>query len=138
MINLRFLLKKLQWKIIRHNGTLITQPVPVSRVARPQVPGPQKIINVKKRLEKCSLEAKVEGDKDGFVYLHLKVKDPLKGTNIPNIHILLRDDKNEKIQSQLSIDGTAYFERLPLEKYLIEIVMEEKTIGRILLNLKKE
>jgi len=125
-----------QWKIVRHSGIFVPQPVPAARedASAHKVALPPLI----KEFKEYRVEVSFEGDVEGAINVRVKVKKIPDGDLVSKVQFILNDEKEQKIITSLIGDGMAFFEGLSPGEYSIDIAQQKKNIGTISLNLKKD
>ena len=125
-----------QWKIIRHSGIFVPQPVPAARedASAHKVALPALI----KEFNEYRVEVFFEGDVEGAINVRIKVKKILDGDLLSKVQFILNDEKEQKIIITHIGDGMASFEGLSPGEYSIGISQQQKNIGTIALNLNKD
>lgn len=122
-----------QWEIMRHTGTIISQPV---LAARGEIPETKSIItSIVKEFNEFQVVVDVKGDKAGSVNLKIRVKRLKDGTLVPQVQFTLWDQKKERVLEEFTRDGEISFEGLIPGVYSIRISLKEKRIGEITLDL---
>lgn len=122
------------WKVSRHTGTYLPQPVLAGR--KESVKGKMVLSPpIAKEFKGYRLEVMPEENKEGNIDLQIKVKDLFQADLISQLHFILCDEDKQRISEDFIQDGVAFFEGLKSGKYSIEIFQQDKPIGHIPLNI---
>lgn len=125
------------WKISRHTGTFIPQPV---LSAREEARAEKMAISspIIKEFKGYLVEVNLEKNEEGGINFKIKAKKSLEMCLIPQVHFILCDEKQLKIVEDFVHDGVAFFEGIKPGKYSIEIIQQDKLIAHIPIELPKE
>ncbi len=123
-----------RWKIVRHTGIMISQPV---LAARGKIPGKKKKIStIVKEFNGFRVEVDIKADKEGTLDLFIRVKSFDDYSLIQKVMFTLMDEKKQKILEKSTQDGEITFEGLEPGAYSIHITHKERRIGEIKLDLR--
>jgi len=91
---------------------------------------------VLKDFENIRVEVKVENKKSGLVNLLVKILEKSTQQTVKDLRIsLLKDDL--ELESYQADSGQAYFENIPLGKYIIDVSTKEKKVASIIFEIGK-
>lgn len=124
-----------KWQIIRHTGTLISQPALAVRGDESEKETP--ISTLVKEFNGYRVEADLKDDEEGMVSLQIRVKITEKGIFVPKVHFTLRDEKKQRILAEFTKGGTVSFDGITPGIYSIHIEEPKKVIGEINLDLRR-
>lgn len=123
-----------QWEIVRHTGTVITQPV---FAAREETQEKKAIISsIVKEFNEFQVIVDVKQGVEGSIDLQVTVKKSKEEILVPQVLFTLWDQKKKRILEEFTRDGEIIFEGLIPGVYSIRIVQKERNIGEIILDLR--
>ena len=125
-----------QWEIIRHTGVDVPHPVLASRGG---VSEEKTVIgNIVREFDGFRVKVDIKGDREGVASIQIRVIRAMDGSLEQKVEFTLKDDKKERILEEVTRDGDATFEGLAPGMYSIKIASQERVIGVVSLDLRRD